>query len=139
MSETSNNYDSIAEEYDDKTHSGYREKIQDSIVFIVLDGLIGEEIHILDAGGGKGHYSLPYASKEHRITILDISSKKLEVAESNAQTMNVSDLIEIIHGDMSSTSLPVESFDFVMCHLALCHVKNPLQTLREFSRLLRKD
>jgi len=140
MSETRENYDAIAKIYDDKIHSGYREKIQDHIVFTTLDEIIGEEeLHILDAGGGTGHYSLPYAKKGHRITILDISSKMLEVADSNARAMNVSNRVEIIHGDMSNTSLPDESFDFVMCHLALCHVNDPLLALQEFHRILCKD
>jgi ubiquinone/menaquinone biosynthesis C-methylase UbiE len=63
----------------------------------------------------------------------------LEVAVSNAQRMNVSNRVKILNGDMSNTSLPDESFDFVMCHLALCHVKEPMPTLREFHRLLRNN
>jgi len=140
MSETSENYDAIAKVYDDKIHSGYRERIQDHIVFSALDEIISEdELNILDAGGGTGHYSLPYAKKGHRITILDISSKMLEVADSNARAMKVSNLVELIHGDMSNISLPDESFDFVMCHLALCHVIDPILALQEFHRILSKD
>lgn len=61
----------------------------------------------------------------------------LEVAESKAQGMDVSDKVTTIHGDMCRTSLPDESYDFIICHLALCHVENPILTLQEFHRLLR--
>ena len=53
MSESGENYDAIANIYDEKIHAGYRERIQDQIVFKALDEQIGNnEIHILDAGGG---------------------------------------------------------------------------------------
>jgi len=140
MSEIGENYDAIANIYDEKIHSGYREQIQDSIVFSVLDEVIGETgIHILDAGGGTGHYSLPYAKKGHKITILDISLKMLQVAESKADRENVSGNVETIQRDMSNTQLLDESFDFIICHLALCHVHDPKTTIGEFHRLLRKN
>ena len=140
MSETGENYDAIANIYDEKIHSGYREQIQDSVVFSVLDEIIGETgIQIFDAGGGTGHYSLPYAKKGHNVTIMDISEKMLEVAESKAKRENVSDNVEIIQCDMSDTQLPDECFDFIMCHLALCYVHDPMTALREFYRLLRKN
>lgn len=140
MSKTGDNYDSIANIYDEKIHSGYREHIQDNIVFTALDELIEEkEIHILDAGGGTGHYSLPYAKKGHKVTIMDISEKMLEVAKSKAKRENVSGNVEIIQCDMSDTQLPDECFDFIMCHLALCYVHDPMTALREFHRLLRKN
>ena len=133
-------YDVIADVYDDKIHSGYREKIQDSIVFHHLDKQLShKKLQILDAGGGTGHYSLPYAEKGHKVTILDKSHNLLKVAEAKAAKLGITENTTLIHGDMQDTGFKDASFDAVLCHLALCHVEEPLKAVSEFSRLLRED
>lgn len=133
-------YDLIAEEYDDKIHTGYREKIQDSIIFHHLDQLLNRrKLQILDAGGGTGHYSLPYAVKGHNVTILDKSRSMLKVAEAKAVKLGITENMRLMHGDMQESGLMDASFDAVFCHLALCHVEDPLKALSEFSRILRED
>jgi S-adenosylmethionine-dependent methyltransferase len=139
-SDVAKRYDSISREYEERYQSGYREEIQNAIVFDTLNELLGKEKHrILDAGGGTGFYSIPYASKGHDVVILDISEKMLEIAESKVSELGIQDKVEILLGDMEKIEMPDASFDVVLCHLALCHVNEPSRALTEFSRLLRKD
>ncbi len=133
-------YDEIAEEYDAMFQSGYRTEIQNDIVFSTLNEFIGEKrCRILDAGGGTGFYSVPLATRNHDITILDKSSNMLEIAESKAFKLGVANRVRTILGDMQKIEQPDESFDVVLCPLALCHVDSPSEALAQFSRVLRRN
>ena len=139
-SDVAKSYDSISQEYEERFQSGYREEIQNAIVFDTLNEFLeNEKQRIFDAGGGTGFYSIPYAAKGHDVVILDISEKMLEVAESKASELGINDRVKTVLGNMEDVELPDESFDAVLCHLALCHVNEPSRALSEFSRLLRKD
>lgn len=132
-------YDALAAEYDRTFQSGYRERIQNDIIFTALELFLREnKCRILDAGGGTGFYSIPLAAKGHEVTILDTSRKILKVAQSKAKNLHVTERVKIQHGDMEDIRQPDESFDVVLCHLSLCYVKNPGRALSEFSRVLRK-
>lgn len=133
-------YDEIAEEYDVMFQSGYRTEIQNDIVFSTLNEFIGEKrCKILDAGGGTGFYSIPLATQDHDVTILDKSSNMLEIAESKAFKLGVLNRVKTMLGDVQEIEQPDESFDVVLCHLALCHVDSPLEALAEFSRVLCRN
>jgi len=133
-------YDKISKEYDVAFQSGYREEIQNAIVFSTLNKfLVGRKRRILDAGGGTGFYSIPLAAKGHDVVILDRSKKMLETAETKADRLGLTKRVETLLGDMQNIEQPEQSFDIVLCHLALCHVDDPLKALSEFSRVLRKD
>jgi S-adenosylmethionine-dependent methyltransferase len=133
-------YDTLAREYDERFQSGYREEIQNAIIFSTLrEFLDGKKCRVLDAGGGTGFYSIPLAVQGHEVVILDLSKSMLEMAEAKAKRLGVANRVEILLGDMESIEQPDESFDVVLCHLALCHVDDPSEALAEFSRVLRRD
>lgn len=133
-------YDTLAEEYDKSFQAGYREEIQNDIVFSTLkEFLDARKCRILDAGGGTGFYSIPLAVQGHEVVILDLSKKMLERAESKAKKLGVTNRVKILLGDMENIEQPNESFDVVLCHLAFCYVNNPSKALAEFYRVLRKD
>ena len=133
-------YDQISKEYDETFQSGYRTEIQNAIVFSILkEFLVGKKYRILDAGGGTGFYSIPLAAEGHDVVILDKSKKMLKMAKKKADRLGVMNRVETLLGDIQNIQQPGESFDIVLCHLALCHIENPLKTLSEFSRVLRKD
>jgi ubiquinone/menaquinone biosynthesis C-methylase UbiE len=100
---------------------------------------VGKKYRILDAGGGTGFYSITLAAEGHDVVILDKSKRMLKMAETKADRLGVANRVEALLGDMQNIQQPEESFDVIMCDLALCHVDNPLKVLSEFSRVLRKD
>jgi ubiquinone/menaquinone biosynthesis C-methylase UbiE len=132
-------YNALAEEYDKRYQSGYLPDLQNDIIFSTLQEVIGKKrTRILDAGGGTGFYSLPLAAQGHEVVILDKSRNMLKVAEEKAKKLGAEAKIRTVVGDMENIKEPSESFDVVVCHLALCHSKDPLKALKEFSRVLRK-
>lgn len=133
-------YDEISEEYDEAFQSGYRTEIQNAIIFSTLkEFLVGKKYRILDAGGGTGFYSIPLAAEGHDVVILDKSKKMLKIAETKADKLSLSNRVETLLGDIQNIERPKESFDIVLCHLALCHVDDPLKAISEFSRVLGKN
>ena len=133
-------YNEIAEEYDRVFQSGYQTEIQNDIVFSTLKEFLGEKkCRVLDAGGGTGFYSIPLATQGHDVIILDKSKNMLEIAESKAKQLGVANRVKITLGGMGNIKQPDESYDVVLCHLALCHVDNPSKVLAEFSRVLCKN
>lgn len=133
-------YDEISKEYDEAFQSGYRTEIQNAIVFSTLkEFLVEKKYRILDAGGGTGFYSIPLAAEGHDVVILDKSKKMLKMAETKADRQGLTNRVETLLGDVQNIQQPEGSFDIVLCHLALCHVDDPLKALSEFSRVLRKD
>lgn len=132
-------YDAIAKEYDERFQSGCLPNIQNSIIFSTLKEVLGRKGNrILDAGGGTGFYSLPFAARGHEVVILDKSRNMLKIAEGKAKRLGVGGRVRTVLGTMESIEEPDESFDVILCHLALCHLNNPLEALTEFSRVLRK-
>lgn len=133
-------YDVLSEEYEERFQSGYREEIQNDIVFSTLkEFLDARKCRILDAGGGTGFYSIPLATQGHEVVILDLSRNMLEMVKSKAKRLGVANMVKVLLGDMENIEQPDESFDVVLCHLALCHVDCPSKALAEFSRILRRD
>lgn len=133
-------YDSIAKEYDKRFQSGYLPDLQNSIIFSTLTEVLGRRRNrVLDAGGGTGFYSLPFAAKGHEVVILDKSRSMLKIAEDKAKRLGAGGRVRTVLGTMENIEEPDESFDVILCHLALCHLNNPLNALKEFSRVLRKQ
>lgn len=73
----------------------------------------------------------------HSVTILDASREMLEVAQKKAEMMGLTDRVRIVQGDMEEIAFGSSEFDLVLCHLALCHTREPIRALREFHRVLK--
>jgi len=133
-------YDALAKGYEQGFQSGYRADIQNETVFSTMNEFLhGKFCRILDAGGGTGFYSIPLAVEGHEVVVLDLSQKMLDVARLKARKLGVADKVKVLLGDMEDIEQPNESFDVVLCHLALCYVPSPSKALAEFSRILRKS
>jgi S-adenosylmethionine-dependent methyltransferase len=131
-----NNYDRLADEYDKTYHFGPRAKIRNLIIFSTLDKLLQEEPKkVLDAGGGTGFFSIPYAKKGHQVVVLDISERMLEKAVENAKKNGALTNVRTVRGSMDNLEFPDHYFDVILCHLAFGYTE-PSKTLSEFHRVL---
>jgi len=79
---------------------------------------------ILDAGGGNGVDSLYFAEKCHSVTIVDFSSKMLQLAAQQAEAADIKDRISLHCADVMNipTLFPKSSFDLVLCHNVLQYI-----------------
>ena len=77
--------DRVEKFYDEKYHEWerlQRHRIEFDITKRYLDEyIVGENLDIFDIGGGPGRYSIYLAEKGHKVTLLDLSKKNIEVAK----------------------------------------------------------
>jgi ubiquinone/menaquinone biosynthesis C-methylase UbiE len=105
--------------------------LEQPVVREILDGLPAGVA--LDAACGTGRHTAYLASLGHDVIGVDTSPEMLDVARTKvpAATFHEADLLE----------LPVDdgSVDLVVCAIALTHVPDLTQALREFVRVLRPN
>ena len=102
--------------------------------------LAGGPLHILDAAGGNGHDSLPFASEGHRVTIVDYSGEMLADAERSAARLDLSERLQCHHADLLEIPrlFPEPCFDAVFCHNVLQYVDDVPALLAAISAPLKQ-
>lgn len=128
-------YDELAENYnllvDHKPHNAYYDRPN---TLKLLEDVKGKTV--LDAACGPGKYAEILHSKGARVTGFDISTRMIRYAkERNGDlgTFFVHDLSEPL------TKLKDQSFDFVLCALALHYIEDWELTIKEFHRVLKTN
>jgi S-adenosylmethionine-dependent methyltransferase len=95
---------------------------------------------VLDCGGGPGRYAIELARQGYDVTLFDLSSACLHMAEKNAQEAGVT-LAAYAHGTATDLScFPDQSFDAVLLMGPLYHLLEEaerLQALAEAHRVLK--
>lgn len=110
------------EEYDEWQRLE-RHKIEFDITKRYLDKYIqGEKLEIFDIGGGPGRYSIYLAEKGHRVTLLDLSSRHIEVAKEKSAERGVV-LEAYIHGNaLELEEFETEKYDVILLMGPLYHL-----------------
>lgn len=130
-------YDDMSKEYK-KTHSN-------RFVDLIFEHFINENIiqknnlKILDAGGGIGRFSFPFAEKGHEVTLTEISEGMLDTAKAIAteKKLNVKLFKESVI-DMKNQEDNYYDVVFLMNGI-LDYCQNHKKTLSEVKRVLKKD
>ncbi|HVB58967.1 MAG TPA: class I SAM-dependent methyltransferase [Candidatus Acidoferrales bacterium] len=109
------------------------ERIEEDAIF-QLSGDLGGKC-LLDLGCGDGIYSIAAFQKGARVTGVDISDAMLDSARRRATACGAS----VEWCQASAESLPYEAgtFDIVLAVTILCFIRDPLQVVKEVSRVLR--
>ena len=91
----------------------------------------GEELRVLDLGGGTGGLAVPVAELGHRVTVVDPSPDALAALNRRAAERGVDDRIRGVQGDAHDLLDHVESgtVDIVLCHGVLEVVDDPDEAL----------
>ena len=86
--------------------------------------LPSRRLRILDAGGGNGHDSLPFASEGHHVTIVDYADAMLGDAKKSAAGLRLEESLTTHRAELSDlpTLFPEPCFDVVFCHNVLQYV-----------------
>jgi SAM-dependent methyltransferase len=85
----------------------------------------------LDAACGTGRHAEHLAAKGHDVTGIDASPEMLALAV--AKVPNAA----FVEGDFCALDLPDETFDLVVCSLALTHTRDLTPPIGEFARVVR--
>jgi len=91
---------------------------------------------VLDVGCGDGSLSLPLLPRCNRLTLLDVSSKMLDLARRKIPSERLND-VAAINGSFLDSNLSPQSFDLILCVGVLAHVDSPAAVLAEIARVAK--
>jgi S-adenosylmethionine-dependent methyltransferase len=95
--------------------------------------------NILDAGGGNGFDSLPFAVDGSMVALVDYAQEMLRDAEDHAKAAQVEDHLHIYRADLIQlpTLFAAGSFDVILCHNVIQHVDDALALLAALTAVLK--
>jgi len=133
--------------YGEREWNRLDENTYSKINFLLHMHFIEKHLHkgmrILDAGCGAGKFSIEFAQRGCKVTLLDISDEQLKIAKEKIDEAKVTENIEgIFQGDIRDLSqFKNEQFDMVVCYGApLSYVlENREKAILEFNRVLSKS
>jgi len=88
---------------------------------------------VLDVGCGAGLLAHPLAQEGHQVFGVDLSSKSLEIAQTQDSTKSIC----YLHADAYELPFPDKSFEVVCAMDILEHLEEPEQAIKEISRVLK--
>lgn len=113
--------ESFYEKYDEWNRLE-RHKVEFEITKKYLDKYIPEGSRILDIGGGPGRYSIYLSTKGHKVTLLDLAPKHIEVAKEKAAENKV-ELQDYIQGNaLELDKYNLGQFDVILLMGPLYHL-----------------
>ncbi|MEH7076313.1 class I SAM-dependent methyltransferase [Neobacillus drentensis] len=99
-----------------------RHKIEFDITKRYLDDYLqGENLEVFDIGGGPGRYSLYLAEKGHRVSLLDLSKRNIEVAKEKSFEIGIQ-LNDYIHGNALELDYLDKTYDVILLMGPLYHL-----------------
>lgn len=117
--------DKVEKFYDEKYHEWdrlERHKIEFDITKRYMDEyIVGENLDIFDIGGGPGRYSIYLAEKGHKVTLLDLSKKNIEVAKEKSAERGIT-LESYIHGNALELDKHEKKYDVILLMGPLYHL-----------------
>jgi SAM-dependent methyltransferase len=109
------------EKYDEWERLG-RHKVEFDITKRYLDEyLTGKNLEIFDIGGGPGRYSIYLAEKGHRVSLLDLSNRNIDVAKEKSAEKGIL-LEDYIHGNALELDKYEQKYDVVLLMGPLYHL-----------------
>jgi 2-polyprenyl-3-methyl-5-hydroxy-6-metoxy-1,4-benzoquinol methylase len=133
MNEIENWYDNIYDEWG----RFEKHKIEFDITKRYLDKfIVGNKLEIFDIGGGPGRYSLYLAEKGHKVTLLDLSQKNLDVAKGKSKEFNIK-IEKYIHGNALQLEKYNHEYDVVLLMGPLYHLVKEEDRRLVFENALR--
>lgn len=107
-----------------------RHEIEFDITKRYLDEYItGENLETFGIGGGPGRYSIYLAEKGHKVSLLDLSKRNIEVAKEKSREKNVT-LEVYIHGNALELEQYEQKYDVILLMRPLYHlIENLIEKL----------
>ncbi len=97
--------------------------------------LKGDE-RVLDVATGPGYIAEAFARTAREVIGVDLTAAMLAIGEERTKERGISNVSFRI-GDVQSLPFDSEKFDVVVSRLALHHMQNPAQVVREMTRVCR--
>lgn len=94
---------------------------------------------ILEAGTGKGHFTLALAKKGCTFITIDISAEEQRFAKLNAAYFGLTDLVDFRIENAEHTGFNDKNFDIIFSVNVFHHLHKPYQVVDELSRILSSN
>jgi len=91
---------------------------------------------VLDIGCGDGSISLPLLPRSRKLTLLDVSSNMLDLANGRIPPDRAVD-VDVVNRSFMDTGFPSASFDLILCIGVLAHVDSPAALISEIMRIAK--
>ncbi|HKM35068.1 MAG TPA: class I SAM-dependent methyltransferase [Lachnospiraceae bacterium] len=97
---------------------------------------VKQTLKIFDIGGGPGRYSLYLGGKGHKVTLLDLSAKNVEVAKQKAAEARIT-LEKIIKGNALNLEGMDQDYDVILLMGPLYHLLEEVDRRKAVTEALR--
>lgn len=99
----------------------------------------GEELTVLDVGGGTGGFAVPMAEAGHNVTVVDASPDALAALTRRAAEAGVAGRVRAVQGDGDALAglIAPASVDLILCHAVLEVVDDPPGVVTAIATALR--
>lgn len=97
------------------------------------------DLHVLDAGCGRGDLVVNFARKfsHWRVTGIELDKDRFDIAKFTQEKLGLRNL-RLIHGNLLDSKIP-ERFDLLTCCDVLEHIEDDVAVMKSFFNLLKKD
>ncbi|PJC88073.1 tRNA uridine 5-oxyacetic acid(34) methyltransferase CmoM [Vibrio sp. HA2012] len=137
------NFDDIAHKFAKNIYGSEKGEIRQTIVWEDLQEAIAlltcpetgrrqdEPLHILDAGGGLAQMSQRLAQLGHQVSLCDLSSEMLQLAQQDIEQKGLLKQYRFIHSPVQSVAEHLDSkVDLVLFHAVMEWLANPEDALK---------
>lgn len=130
------NFDDIAHKFAKNIYGSDKGEIRQIIVWEDLEQALSKfehsdtPLHVLDAGGGLAQMSQKIAALGHKVSLCDLSSEMLKLAEESINEAGLLDQYRFIHSPVQKVSEHLdEKVDVVMFHAVMEWLADPREAL----------
>lgn len=139
--EQDRNFDDISHKFTKNIYGTTKGKIREVIIWQDIETILQhfpteQKLTILDAGGGQGQIACKLAKLGHDVTVCDISTQMLAIAQLHAQTEEV----DLNYLNKAVQDLPTDfaqTYDIVLCHAVLEWVNDGREVIYALKQLLK--
>jgi S-adenosylmethionine-dependent methyltransferase len=135
------NFDSRTNTFSKNIYGTSKGKIRQAVLIRDLDEYLTDKskLRIIDIGGGQGQLALYLAELGHHVTITDISKEMLDVAATNADSRQLTN-VEFIHSPLQELQNEAKGqFDLVLCHAVFEWLESPCEAFETLTTLAKSD
>lgn len=135
---TDRNFDNIAHKFAKNIYDSEKGAIRQHVLWRDLEDIVRlhhltpQSLHILDAGGGMAQMSQKLAQLGHRITLCDLSSEMLALAQKAIINNGLLSQYQFIHSSVQNLDqYLVDSVDLLLFHAVMEWLSDPKSALLE--------
>ncbi len=107
-----------------------------------IEQFLRPECTILDIGGGPGKYAFYFASKGHKVTLVDLSPNNIDYANGKQRELGITLEKAVVGNAVDISFIPADTFDVVLCMGPLYHlvdVTDRNKVIGECKRVVKKS